>query len=229
MAAKKTIKTGDFKEFDTIVDFGEKLKAYWEENARPIIAIGLFICLAAAAAAYWTISNRTSAETAQGLLNEALTTMNGNFPSAAERTAALSALMTLLSRAADDYPRTEAGKSALFYRAQCKYRQQDYSGAIADYTAFLQHSGLMADQLRPFAFENIGYTHEALGDSAEALKWFEKAVQAGRSAALIGMARMQEAAGASEQACEHYKKYLAEQTDTGYRQFAEIKIATLCR
>ena len=86
----------------------------------------------------------------------------------------------------------------------------------------------MVDQLRPVAFENIGYAHEALGDSAEALKWFEKAVQAGCSAALVGMARMHEAAGSSELACECYQKYLAD-TDTVYREFVEIKIGEVCR
>jgi len=229
MAAKKTMKTGDFIEFDTIVGFGEKLTAYWEENSRQIIALALIICLAAGAAVYWTISSRASAETAQGLLNEALTTLNANHPTEAERTAALSAAVTALSRAAEEYPGTEAGQVALFYRAQCKYRQKDYSGSIADYSAFLPHGGSMADQLRPFALENIGYAHEALGDTAEALKWFDKAVQAGRSAALIAMARMHEAAGAAEPACENYKKYLAELPESGYREFAEIKIATLCR
>ncbi len=229
MAAKKTIKTSDFMEFDTIVGAGEKLKAYWDENSRQIIAVGLIICLAAGAGVYWRISSRASAQAAQGLLNEALTTMTASQPTEAEQTASLTAALTELNRASEVYARTEAGQAALFYRGQCKYRQHDYSGALADYTAFLDQNGLMADRLRPFAFENMGYAHEALGENAEALTWFEKAVQAGRSAALIGMARMHEAAGETEPACDTYKQFLAELPDTGYREFAEMKIATLCR
>ena len=129
----------------------------------------------------------------------------------------------------ETYSQTEAGQAALFYRAQCKSRQKDYNGAISDYTDFLQYSGTMVEQLRPFALENLGYAHEALGDSTEALKWFEKAVQAGRSAALVGMARMHEAAGSAELACECYQKYLADQTDSGYREFVEMKIGDVCR
>ena len=77
--------------------------------------------------------------------------------------------------------------------------------------------------------ENQGYAYEALGNSTEALKWYEQAVQAGRSAALIGMARMHEAAGSTELACKNYQKYLADQNDSGYREFVEMKIGNVCR
>ncbi len=230
MATKKTMKTSDFVEFDTLVGFGEKVKAYWEENARQLIAVALIICLAAGAVAYWAISSRTAEQSAQALLNTALTTITTSAAPAEDedQTAALSAAITALNTAVADYGRTEAGRAALFYRAQYKYQQKDYNAAITDYTAFLQHSGPMAEQLRPFALENLGYTHEALGNTAEALIWFEKAVQSGHNAALIGMARMYEATGSAERACTHYRKYLDKQPDTGYREFVEIKIESLC-
>lgn len=228
MAAKKKMETKDLLGFENVVDFGEKLKAYFEENARQIIAISLIICLIAGAVAYWTISSRGSAQAAQNILNQALTIMSASPPTEAEQSAALSAAITALSQATDSYSRTEAGKAALFYRAQCKSRQKDYSGAIADYTGFLQYSGAMVDQLHPFALEDLGYAHEALGDSAEALHWFEKAVQAGRSAALVGMARMYESDGSNKLACECYRKYLAA-ADTMYREFVEMKIGDMCQ
>jgi len=229
MAAAKKMKTRDFAEFENIVSFGEKIKAYWEENARQIIAICLIICLAAGGFAYWTISSRSSAQAAQSLLNQALTMMDSAAPAKGDRPDALPAAITLLDRAAKEYGRTEAGRTALFYRAQCKYRQKDYNGAITDYTAYLQHAGQMADQLRPLALENLGYAYEALGDSAEALQWFEKAVQAGCNAALIGAARMHEASGSTKRACENYKRYLAAEPDSGYRELVEVKIDSLCR
>ena len=228
MAAKQKVVTKDLLEFENIVSFNEKLKAYFEENARQIIAIALIVCLTVGAVAYWTISSRASAQTAQSILNQALATMSAPAPTEAEQTAALSSAITALSMAADTYSRTDAGRAALFYRAQCKSRQKDYSGAIADYTDFLEYNGSMVDQLRPVAFENIGYAHEALGDSAEALKWFEKAAQAGCNTALVGMARMHEAAGSKELACECYQKYLAD-TNTVYREIAEMKIGEVCR
>lgn len=228
MAKKIKLGTKDLLGFENIVSFNEKLKAYLEQNARQIIAIALIVCLAVGAVAYWTISSRTSAQAAQSILNQALTTMSAPAPTEAQQTAALSSAITALSLAVENYSRTEAGKAALFYRAQCKLRQKNYSGAIADYTDFLQYNGSMVNQLRAVAFENIGYAHEALGESAEALTWFEKAVQAGDSAALVGMARMHEAAGSSELACECYRKYLAD-TDTVYREFVEIKIGEVCR
>jgi predicted negative regulator of RcsB-dependent stress response len=229
MATRKTMKTKDFMEFDTIVGFGEKIRAYWEENSRQLIAIGLIICLAAGAAAYWATSARTSARTAHSILNNALTLMSSTAPTDAERAAALREAITLLDTAIENYSRTEAGRAALFYRAQCKNRQSDFTGAVADYTAFLQHGGSMPQQLRPFALENLGYAHEALGNQAEALQWFEKAAQAGRSAALIGAARMHETAGSTEAACAAYQQYLADALDTGYRELAEMKVQTLCR
>jgi len=228
MATKQKVMTKDLLGFENIVSFNEKLKAYLEENARQIIAIALIVCLAVGAVAYWTISSRASAQAAQSILNQALTTMSAVQKTEAEQAAALSSAITELSLAVDNYSRTEAGRAALFYRAQCKSRQKDYSGAIADYTDFLQYNGLIVDQLSPVAFENIGYAHEALGDSAEALKWFEKAVQAGCNAALVGMARMHEAAGSSKLACECYQKYLAD-TDTVYREIVEMKIGEVCR
>ena len=228
MAAKQRVVTKDLVDFENIVSFNEKLKAYFEENARQIIAIALIVCLTVGAVAYWTISSRASAQTAQSILNQALATMSAPAPTEAEQTAALSSAITALSMAVDTYSRTDAGRAALFYRAQCKSRQKDYSGAIADYTDFLEYNGSMVDQLRPVAFENIGYAHEALGDSAEALKWFEKAAQAGCNTALVGMARMHEAAGSKELACECYQKYLAD-TNTVYREIAEMKIGEVCR
>jgi predicted negative regulator of RcsB-dependent stress response len=228
MAAKNKVVTKDLLGFENIVSFNEKLKAYFEENARQIIAIALIVCLSVGAVAYWTISSRASAQAAQSILNQALDTMSAVPKTEAEQTAALSSAITALSLAFENYSRTEAGRAALFYRAQCKSRQKDYSGAIADYTDFLQYNGLMVDQLRPVAFENIGYAHEALGDSVEALQWFEKAVEAGRTPALVSMARMHEAAGSSERACECYQKYLAD-TDTVYREIVEMKIGEVCR
>ena len=228
MATKIKVETKDLLGFENIVSFNQRLKAYLEENARQIIAIALIVCLTVGAVAYWTISSRASAQAAQSTLNQALTTMSAVQKTEAEQTAALSSAITELSLAVDNYSRTEAGRAALFYRAQCKSRQKDYSNAIADYTDFLEYNGSMVDQLRPVAFENIGYAHEALGDSAEALKWFEKAVQAGCNAALVGMARMHEAAGSKELACECYQKYLAD-TDTVDREIVEMKIGEVCR
>lgn len=228
MAAKQRVVTKDLLGFENIVSFNEKLKAYLEENARQIIAIALIVCLTVGAVAYWMISSRASAQTAQSILNQALATMGAPAPTEAEQTAALSSAITALSMAVDTYSRTNAGRAALFYRAQCKLRQKNYSDAIADYTDFLQYNGSMVDQLRPVAFENIGYAHEALGDSAEALKWFEKAVQAGCNEALVGMARMHEAAGSKELACECYRKYLAD-SDKVYRDIVEMKIGEVCR
>jgi len=229
MATKKKLGTKDLLGFENVVGFNEKLKAYFEENAKQIIAITLIVCLTAGATAYWIISNRASAQAAQNILNQALYTMSATPPTEAERTAALTTTISLLSMAVDTYSQTDAGQAALFYRAQCKSRQKDYTGATSDYATFLQYSGSMVDQLRPFALENLGYTYEALGDSTEALKWYEQAVQAGRSAALIGMARMHEATGSTELACKHYQKYLADQNDTGYREFVEMKIGKVCR
>lgn len=229
MASKKTVKPSDFKEFDTVVGLGEKLKAYWDENSRQIIAIALIVCLGAGSAAYWIVSSRNSARTAQGLLNQALGLMSASEPDKTGTTDPLIPATELLSHCADEYAGTEAGRVALFYLAQCRYRQEQHGDAIADYTAFLKTSGPMDDQLRPLAFENLGYAHEALGETNEALKWFEEAVQAGRSDARIGVARMHETAGAKDLACEAYKKFLADQADTGYREFVEIKIDALCR
>jgi len=229
MAARKTMKTRDFMEFDTIVGFGEKIRTYWEENSRQLIAICLIVCLAAGAAVYWTATGRTSTQAAHSMLNSALVLMNSTAPSDAERSDALREAITLLDAVIENRGRTEAGRAALFYRAQCKGRQSDFNGAVADYTAFLQHSGSMAQQLRPFALENLGFAHESLGNQAEALQWFEKAAQAGRSAALIGAARMHEAAGSAEAACAYYQQYLTDERETGYRDFAEVKVQTLCR
>lgn len=228
MAQKKQMETRDLVGFENIVSGGEKIKAYFEENARQIIAVSLIICLAAGAVTYWTISSRAAEQTAQSLLNTALNAMSAMPVAEAEQGAVLSTAIASLDRAVDSYGSTEAGQAALFYRGQCKTRQKDYNGAIEDYTGFLKFSGPMAEQLGPFALENLGYAHEALGNSAEALQWFEKAVQAGRSAALIGMARMHEAAGSDDLACECYRKYLAAQNESGYRDFVEMKIASVC-
>ena len=43
MAAKKTMATKDILDFENVVGFNEKLKAYFEENARQIIATALLI------------------------------------------------------------------------------------------------------------------------------------------------------------------------------------------
>jgi tetratricopeptide (TPR) repeat protein len=228
MAQKKQMETRDLVGFDSIVSGGEKIKAYFEENARQIIAVSLIICLAAGATAYWTISSRAAAQTAQSLLNTALNAMNSMSRTEAEQEAVLSTAIASLNRAVESYGSTEAGQAALFYRGRCKSLQKDYAGAIEDYTNFLTFSGPMAEQLGPFALENLGYANEALGNHAEALGWFEKAVQSGRSAALLGMARMHEAAGSGDLACECYRKYLADQNESGYRDFVEMKIGSVC-
>jgi len=229
MATKKKMTAKDLLGFESVVGLSEKLKVYFEENARQIIAIGLLICLTAGAVAYWAISSKAAAQAAQNILNNALTTMGAAPPTEKEQTAALSAAINALSLATKTYNRTEAGRAALFYRGQCKSRLKDYDAAIVDYTAFLEYHGSMVEQLRPFALENLGYAHEALGDSTEALHWFEKAAQAGRSAALIGMARMHEAAGSADLACKSYQQFLAEQPDSGSREFVEMKIGQVCR
>ena len=61
-------------------------------------------------------------------------------------------------------------------------------------------------------------------DVSDWCEWLDGRTAEELTAALIGMARMHEATGSTELACKNYQKYLADQKNTGYREFVEMKI-----
>jgi tetratricopeptide (TPR) repeat protein len=104
---------------------------------------------------------------------------------------------------------TSAALNALFYKGECLYRLKEYNKATENYEQFINQSR-KGNYLRGFAFEGLGYCHEAQGDYTQALNYFEKAVGEGeamlRESGYLSIARCYEALNDRVRALEFYKK-----------------------
>jgi tetratricopeptide (TPR) repeat protein len=78
---------------------------------------------------------------------------------------------------ANKYSRTNAGRMAMLYAAQCAYWAQQYDKAISYYQQYLAR--LRGDDyFRELAWSGLAYSYQAKGDCDKALEFFQKVVSA---------------------------------------------------
>ena len=112
----------------------------------------------------------------------------------------------------ESYPRAPSGRLAALYRAHALAREGDASGAATVYGEYLA-TGPATPYLRQEALDGLAHAREGAQDTAGALDAY---TQAGaldgpyRTDALLGAARLQEAAGHGDAAREIYARLLKE-------------------
>jgi tetratricopeptide (TPR) repeat protein len=140
----------------------------------------------------------------------------GKFPEAA----------TAFAEIAEEYPRTPTGRLSRLYRAHALARKGDQAEAAVAYTEYLA-SAVASDYLQQEAYTNLGRANEATGDTAGALEAYSKASELDgpfKHDALLGAARMHEAAGRADEARPLYAQVLKDTEDADIRAFLLSKI-----
>jgi len=176
----------------------------WVDNHRELTA-GIALAVLVAAAAVLAVQQYRSSQVgkaAESFRSAQATFEAGHFGDAA-------AAFEML---AETYPRTPAGRLAGLYRAHALARQGDGSAAATAYNEYLA-SGPAADYLRQEALDGLAHARENNGDTAGALEVYTQAAALEgpyRRDALLGQARLQEAAGQGDAAREIYGRLLKE-------------------
>jgi tetratricopeptide (TPR) repeat protein len=140
----------------------------------------------------------------------------GKFPEAA----------TAFAEIAEEYPRTPTGRLSRLYRAHALARKGDQAEAAVAYTEYLA-SAVASDYLQQEAYTNLGRANEATGDTAGALEAYSKASELDgpfKHDALLGAARMHEAAGRADEARPLYAQVLKDTEDADIRAFLLSKV-----
>lgn len=75
------------------------------------------------------------------------------------------------------YRRTDAGRMAMLYAAQCAYWAQQHDKAISYYQQYLARVG-HDDSFRELAWSGLAHSYQAKGDCNRALEYFQKVVNA---------------------------------------------------
>ena len=112
----------------------------------------------------------------------------------------------------ETYPRTPSGRLAGLYRAHALAHQGDTAGAATAYSEYLT-SRPAADYLRQEALDGLAHAREGNADAAGALEAYTQAAALEgpyRQDALLGEARLQEAAGNVDAARGLYTRLLKE-------------------
>lgn len=232
MAAKKTMSSKEILQSDALFSFWERLQAYLEENARQLMAIGLVIVVLAAGIGFWKVSQSRTEKEALNLYYDAMKLFSSNAQAAVDRELAYGQALEIFTRLGNEYDGTQAGQAALFYAGSCCYNLKRYDEALGYFKEFLDGAGRELDYLKPFAYESLGYVHEAKGEYGAALEWYEKQKAAGQSGAhplaLLNLARCYEASGDSAKACEQYTAFVEQKPLSSFKDLAETKVAQLC-
>jgi predicted negative regulator of RcsB-dependent stress response len=127
---------------------------------------------------------------------------------------------------ARDYPSTSFGRLAVLYRGHALLRSGDATGAAAAYQEFLAR-GEPDVYLRQLALTDLAYAQEQSGAATEARTTLAQAGDlAGpyRIDALLGYARLSQAAGDTAAAAEAYRKVLTENPDAETKTFVRRQL-----
>jgi predicted negative regulator of RcsB-dependent stress response len=203
---------------DEFVLWTTRISDWARANRQVVIGVGVVCALAAVAAGglRWQQARRTDAA------SEAFRVARGRF-AAGEIAAAVSDFDAL----ARDYPGTSFGRLAALYRGHARLRQGDFSGAAAAYQEYLA-SPLRADYLEQLALLNLAQAEEQGGDPTRARTTLEKAAGIPgpyRVPALLGTARIAQAAGHPDIASAAYRRILESDPNPDVRAIAERNLS----
>jgi len=207
----------ELKEPDEFVTFWGRVIEYAMEHRRSVYlaCAGVLVLAAAAWAVAAVLESRE--RKASELLGQARVVLApsdraaaaASAPTEAERQEAVAALQRIVDR----YGATDAGLQSRLLLGQVYFEQGDYASALEVYGDLAGRGGAPGE-MKALAWEGMGYTHEEMGEPAEAIPWYEKVTRGDaeylRPWAWLGLARCREASGQPEQALEAYWRFLAD-------------------
>ena|SRR5581483_3532390 len=216
-ARRIKLRRKDLRQPDEFHTLTNQAVAWFDAHRELALGIGvvlLVVAIAALAIGRWRESEATAAADA---FRSARTSFEaGKFPDAAGA----------FAQVATDHPHAAFGKLAILYRGHALLRSGDAAAAKAAYEEYLD-TAPSAVYLRQEALDGLARARESAGDAAGALDAY---TQAGalegpfQVDALLGAARLQDAAGRSDAAREIYERLLKQATDPELRALLVSKL-----
>lgn len=128
------------------------------------------------------------------------------------------------------YPRTKSAHLSLIYKGGVHLRMSEFDEAIKAYEAFLAKAG--KERLyQLLAFEGLGYAFEGMKDYERALKSFQEITKMSPpyewAGVHLNLARCYEKLGKKEEALQHYKTFLKDNSKSFSVNLALRKISLL--
>jgi hypothetical protein len=126
----------------------------------------------------------------------------------------------------DTYPRASSGRLARLYRAHALLREGQATAAAAAYDEYMTF-GPPTPYLRQETLAALGHAREAAGDAPGALEAYRQASEIEgpfKQDSLLGVARLQEAAGRAADARAIYSDLLKTTSDADLKAFLLTKV-----
>jgi tetratricopeptide (TPR) repeat protein len=163
MATKRKVVKKDIKR-DPLVTYTLKVSQYAQEHFNQII-IGVVLLVAVIAVVVFTAnSRRSSSSQSDRQLAQAMSLYAQQDYEAAKAT---------FGRIADRFSGRN-GAIALYYKAECEFKQRDYAGALRDYQSYLDVSSEFP-AFKSAAMYAAALSQEGLGDVRQAAQMMEQA------------------------------------------------------
>ena len=216
-AKRLKIRRKDLRQPDEFETLTAQALSWAEDNRGIVVAVVSAVVALALVMIVLGRVRTTRNETAAGLFRTAHEAFAASkYPEAAEGFGTL----------ARDYPSAPFGRLATMYRGHALARQGDAAGAATAYADFLAGSS-MDGYLRQEALAALGRARETTGDSAGALDAYKEAGGMEgpfRTDALLGAARIHEAAGRASEAREIFVGLMKDETDPDVRALLATKV-----
>jgi len=232
MAAMNKMSKKELLESDPMFLFYQRVQAYIKDNMRQIAAIGLTLCVIVGGTGLWWTMKTKAENKSQLMFYSALTEMLQQTKNAVDTELKYGRAVEKFKNTCGEYPNTSAGILALLYAGNCSFYLKKYDEATGYYDAFLKKSDELLDDLKPFAFEGLGYVSEEKAEYEKAVEWFTKqrgeAGSSGEAMALLNLARCYEALGNTSLACQSYKNFSESNPSSAFNEIVTLKTGLLC-
>ncbi len=238
MPRRKSAKELEIIEPGKLLSVWRQLQDFIALHFRQVAAVGLLVVVVAGGIGLWQYKRIQAEKAAAVLFFAAMDRFNANEKPTAGSDAQVAQgqhvqeALQQFKNIIEQYPKTTAGTTALFYAGACSYELKKDDEALAFYQEFLKKTGREQNFLRPAAYEGIGYVFERKGDYKQAREWFEKQKQEAGGAltmmALLNLARSHAALGEPDKACACYKEFVEKYPASSFAETARIGVSEFC-
>jgi tetratricopeptide (TPR) repeat protein len=214
VAKRRRISKKKLREPDEFISTAARVLLWTKENLK-LILMGVIIgALVVFSIIVWRIKAKTrEAEAFNAFYRASEILISAEDPSSKGFQEALDEF----ERIQREYPRTDAGELAQLQLGQGLLKLKQYDRALETYRKFLDSNpGQKLHRL--FAYQNLGYAYEGLGDYQRALDSFQELVDMGESFlqpwGYLNMARCYEKLDRREEALKNYRIFLEKFPDS---------------
>jgi tetratricopeptide (TPR) repeat protein len=212
MVKLKKIPKKKLKEPDEFITSTEKAYLFVKDHAKPIAISGVILVVLILSIFIYTQWSHQKEVDADRRLASILELYQGvRSPYREGSPENYKTLLAKFDETIQQFPRTSAGKLSYLYKGNVHLQLGEFDEAKTAFQTFLK-KGTKGKLLRSLGLEGLGYAYEGKKEYEEALKSYQKIVEMGAEAQMVGVylriGHCYEKQGKNKEALENYKAFL---------------------